>query len=164
MKNIFKEKELSFLIFLKIRKDSVNKSRAILTFLIGLSVVLVAMLLPAIGRSAFGTTQSLSLRYHSITLAGSLILLSPLIEIFFYNQRKKRILFLYSSLVVSCQLIVGSNFVYFVDQDKLNKTYSAQLLNWQESGKPEHLQPQYPDNLVPGGNPDFVYQNLLWLK
>lgn len=162
-----------------------GKRQLLGVFLLGNAIVITSYVLPALGRSQFGLSSGLYLRYTYIALVGLLIALTPIL-VHLWQLMSSRPMWR-NAILSSCfvayvfaHLLMTSRFEYFREQGQKNQVFVAALVQWQESlcevgssinksyeGKKTPLSgkfPAMPPTITPGRHPVEIYKVLLWLN
>lgn len=162
-----------------------GKRQLLRVFLLGNALVAISYILPALGRSQFGLSSGLYLRYTYIALVGLIIAFAPLIAHFWQKLSVRPALrtAIFSTCFVGYVLahnFMTSQFEYFREQGEKNQVFIVALIKWQESlcevgssinksyeGKKTPLAgkfPEMPSTITPGRHPVEIYKVLLWLN
>lgn len=154
-------------------------------YLLGNTIVILSYILPALGRSQFGLSSGLYLRYTYIALVGLVIVVAPLLmqiwQLMTLRPGLRNAIF---SLCFVGYVVIHSfitiHFEYFREQGFKNQQFITQLVKWQESlcevgasigksyeGNKTPLSGKYPvmpPTVTPGKQPVEIYKVLRWLN
>jgi len=144
--------------------------------LVGLVLLALSFLLPAVGRTHLGALQSLSLRYQYSAMLGLSIILCPLFCVLLRTKLSKLAFYLLSFLWMSEQAYLCQTFTYFTDHGNLHRVYVEELLDWEKKGmKGEGAQyegsddmkglfPLVRSSITPGTPPTGILKIAKWLR
>ena len=173
---------------------STEKRKGFSLWLFGLFWIVISFVLPALARWTSGELQALSLRYHSLAVAGLFILALPAAKLAiegllkgsvlkrlplrgkqlgFAAGRKHPAIFVSGLLFfllwahLASQLRLGLTYAIFAEFGAKHRNYVAQLAAWQGAKREDirtEMEPLLPKSITPGSSPQQIYQTLNWLS
>jgi hypothetical protein len=166
---------LGFVICILIYRQK-DYRKFIVPCILGVGLIFLSFILPAVGRTHLGHLQSMSLRYQYSSMIGLAILMCP---IFCYLLQTKISRFIFSVLILVWileQSYLVQSFTYFTDHGDLHGVYVSELIDWDKKylkeeeklyegeGEFQGLFPLARPSITPGSHPTHILKTAKWLR